>query len=158
MSAILPNMFTSDDTLWAESDSLVSEPANPWSFSKNLFFVGSSCYQLSWTTQHNTPLELALFDLHFTFWKSKREYIDGKLEYNHSYNYHARIRSLIEQYFITNKDGTELKSPEFLTPWLWRTYTLRQHSPTGRASFLELAKRRRLQLDVGPKTNGKQLL
>jgi hypothetical protein len=149
------SLFESDEILWVQSHSPIDEPISTWWFETDVFYFANTKSTLSREDGDRTVFELAMFDIHFTYWKSRREYVEGKLQYNHNFNYHSRLRSAVEHHFKQTENDA-LTSPPILTPWLWRTFSLRTHTQTGRKSFMELVTRHGLNhsLQRPPNYNG----
>ena len=134
-------MFTEDDILWRDSKNFPNQPQRTWKFSNTSFIIGSEeVYKLDPSDHCRTAIELALFDIHFSFWSTRVGSANGDSN-NHNHLYHSHLRFRIEEHFKTNANGGQLTSPPILLPWLWRTFTLCTHKPTGRATFENLAEK-----------------
>jgi hypothetical protein len=142
----MSNVFEQDEEMWAQSSTPIEVEIYPWSFGNDNLHVGNNIFKLQSLGNHRTALELAIFDIHFTYWMSRRKYIGGKLQYSHNFNYHCRLRSAIENHFRQReKDSSGWTNPEVLKPWLWRTFSLCPHTPNGRNKFKELSTRHSLK-------------
>jgi hypothetical protein len=95
-------------------------------------------FEVSREDNHRTSFELALFDIHFTYWLERTQNKSGPSN-NRNYNYHSRLRLALEQHFQA-ANGNLLLCPEILRPWLWRTFCRCPHTPIGRERCMELLK------------------
>jgi hypothetical protein len=137
--------FAEDRKLWFGSPSSAS--FTPWTFSKNSLLIGKTSHQITSDGGNLIAFELALFDVHYMFWKSQAQSMNGRVEYHPNYCYHTRLRATLEDHF---KGVKEVDScADILTPWLWRTFCFCTHTPKGHQEFIKIAKRYGIWKDEG---------
>lgn len=141
----MPDLFSEDDELWAQSVLQIDEPIQLWSFSSNTFYIGKMGLKTSEFEDSRTAFELGLFDVHFTYWLARFEREKG---YCRNYNYHARLRSKIETHFL--RSNSAQLSPPILTPWLWRSLVMCPHTKAGRDQFKPMLTAGRWSFDTPP--------
>jgi hypothetical protein len=139
----MPDVFKLDEKLWEASSNNPDSHISRWCFSGGLFFIGDRKFPLNPVDNHLSSFELALFDLHFTYWLDRAKSSEG---FNHNFRYHAHLRSTIESHFQPPKNGQLFSSPKILIPWLWRTFCLCPHVPAGRTKFSNMANLRRINI------------
>jgi hypothetical protein len=120
----MSNVFAEDDKFWDDGTAPVDHTYSPWSFDSTMFYIGSNGFNLSTDDLHRASFELALFDVHCTYLRSRSPT-------SHSHFYHTRLRSAVEASF-NNQTSTAFSCPAILQPWLWRTFVLCPHTADGR--------------------------
>jgi hypothetical protein len=135
---VMSNDFAKDQEFWDELTAPV-DSYSTWSFSSNMFYIGSSGFALSDDDNYRASFELGLFDVHYTYWRSRAQN-------THSYFYHTRLRSAVEAYF-NNQTGRSFICPPILQPWLWRTFCLCPQTLAGRAAAAKLMSKYEIVFD-----------
>jgi hypothetical protein len=136
-----------DDLLWkaSQADHCAFDcHEEEWKFSRHFVYIGEKSYALSSEQENQASLELALFDVHWTYWHWRARTVDqGSIPPN--FKYHNRLRQAIQNHFQEcSAGGKAIKRPEFLQPWIWRTFCLCHQGLAGRQTFLDIAKSGRI--------------
>jgi hypothetical protein len=142
-------LFNEDGILWTGSEETFDhKKISSWSFSNNRFHIDQDTYDLGTEGYDLTVFELALFDLHFTYWKSILP--PGGTQ---NFNYHLQLRFLAEDQIKKGKG--RISNPPILIPWMWRTFCLCNHDLSGRGKFDNLSQRhRRINWKTSPTFHG----
>jgi hypothetical protein len=137
----MSNVIDQDQKLWEDSTTPL-DSYSIWSFSSDMFYIGSKEFKLSTVDHNRAAFELGLFDIYFIFRQSSSTTDKDR----QCYFYHTRLRSAVEAYFNNASDKC-ISRALILEPWLCRTFCACSHSQDGRNDFLELSTKHCLSIN-----------